>query len=232
MANTGSNTSKHPPPLTLSYLGKPIRLHLHPHTCCLHGDDILQLFGPRLRHRLQHILQQHPGCQHPQHDSQQHYWPENTLQQALRQIHRPATERLRHWLNHQVLPALQQRPSDAPRHEQALAMAAEAGQQISHAVLRAVLEQGQGWQHGHWLLTLRFTPNHASRHAHGRLVALSSQATPLQALAQHIAAPDGLPSSNAELLRLAEACHQLLARRMNKQAWRVEAAEGRTTGPE
>jgi hypothetical protein len=107
-------------------------------------------------------------------------------------------------------------------------MAAEAGQQISHAVLRAVLEQGQGWQHGHWLLTLRFTPNHASRHAHGRLVALNSQATPLQALAQHIAAPDGLPSSNAELLRLAEACHQLLARRMNKQAWRVEAAGRRS----
>ena len=105
-------------------------------------------------------------------------------------------------------------------------MAAEAGQQISHAVLRAVLEQGQGWQHGHWLLTLHYTPNHASRHAHGRLVALNSQATPLQALAQHIAAPDGLPSSNVELLRLAEACHQLLARRMNKQAWRVEAAEG------
>jgi len=225
-------TPQSPPPLTLFYLGKPIRLHLHPHSCCFHGDDILQLLGPRLRQRLQQTLQQHSSCQHSYHDSQHHYWPENTLQQVLRQIHRPATQRLRHWLNRQILPALHQRPSDAPRHDQALAMAAEAGQQISHAVLRAVLEQGQGWQHGHWLLTLRFTPNHASRHAHGRLVTLNSQATPLQALAQHIASPDGLPSSNAELLRLAEACHQLLARRMNKQAWRVEAAEGRTTGPE
>ncbi|WP_159876819.1 hypothetical protein [Aquitalea denitrificans] len=190
-----TETKLHPPPLTLSYLGKPIRLHLHPHTCCLHGDDILQLFGPRLRHR----LQQHPCRQHPQHDSSQQYWPENTLQQVLRQIHRPAAQRLRHWLNRQIRPALHQRPSDAPRHDQALAMAAEAGQQISHAVLRAVLEQGQGWQHGHWLLTLRFTPNHASRHAHGRLVALNSQATPLQALAQQqcraAAAGGGLPSA-------------------------------------
>ena len=110
-------------------------------------------------------------------------------------------------------------------------MAAEAGQQISHAVLRAVLEQGQGWQHGHWLLTLHYTPNHASRHAHGQLVALDSQVTPLQALAQRIAGPGGLACNNAELLRLAAACHQLLARRMDKQAWRVEAAEGRGATP-
>ncbi|NWK79801.1 hypothetical protein [Aquitalea sp. LB_tupeE] len=226
-----TDTKLHPPPLTLSYLGKPIRLHLHPHTCCLRADDIIALFGSRLRLRLQQLLTtQH--CTHHQHSNTDIYWPEANLQRALLQCHRPATQRLRHWLNRHVLPALQQRPSDAPRHDQALAMAAEAGQQISHAVLRAVLEQGQGWQHGHWLLTLRFTPNHASRHAHGRLLALNSQATPLQALAQHIAAPDGLPSSNAELLRLAEACHQLLARRMNKQAWRIEAAEDRTVEPE
>ena len=228
---TQNSPSAIPPPLTLFYLGKPIRLHIHPHTCCFHGDDILKLFGPRLRHRLQKVLQQHPGCKHPPHDSPLHYWPENTLQQVLRQIHRPATQRLRHWLNRQILPALHQRPSDAPRHDQALAMAAEAGQQISHAVLRAVAEQGPGWQYGHWLLTLHFTPNHTSRHAHGRLVALNSQATPLQALTQHIAAPGGLASSNSELLRLAVACHELLAKRLSKQAWRMEAAEGSAPKP-
>jgi hypothetical protein len=224
-------TPQSPPPLTLYYLGKPIRLHLHPHTCCFHGDDILQLFGPRLRHRLQQTLQQHTFCQHPQHDKPSQYWPENTLQHLLRQCRRPAAQRLCHWLNRQILPVLHQRPSDAPCHDQALAMAAEAGQQISHAVLRAVAEQGPGWQYGHWLLTLHFTPNHVSRHAHGRLVTLNSQATPLQALTQHIAAPGGLASSNSELLRLAVACHELLAKRLSKQAWRMEAAEGSAPKP-
>jgi hypothetical protein len=103
-------------------------------------------------------------------------------------------------------------------------MATEAGQQISHAVLRAVLEQQEGWQHSHWLLTLDYTPDHPRRHAHGRVVALDSQVTPLQALAQRMAGPEGLSCNSADLLRLATACHQLLARRMDKQAWRTEAA--------
>ena len=103
-------------------------------------------------------------------------------------------------------------------------MATEAGQQISHAVLRAVLQQEQGWQHSHWLLTLHYTPNHPRRHAHGQLLALDSQVTPLQALAQRLAGPEGLSCNSADLLRLATACHQLLARRLDKQAWRVAAA--------
>jgi hypothetical protein len=36
-------------------------------------------------------------------------------------------------------------------------MAAEAGQQISHAVLQTVLQQEENWQHTHWLLTLDYT---------------------------------------------------------------------------
>ncbi|WP_199051911.1 hypothetical protein [Aquitalea sp. ASV15] len=215
----------HPPPLTLYYLGKPIRLHTHPHACCLRADDILALLGPRQRQRLQHLLQQHPCCQHPQHDSQQPYWPEPALQHALRQCRQPATRRLRDWLNRQLLPALQQLPADAPRWEQALAMAAEAGQQISHAVLQAVLQYGRGWRHSHWLLTLDYTPDHPRRHAHGRLCALDSQVTNLQALTQRIAGPEGLTSNNTELLQLAAACHQQLAKRMEKQAWRTEAAK-------
>jgi hypothetical protein len=57
-------------------------------------------------------------------------------------------------------------------------MAAEAGQQISHAVLQTVLQQEENWQHTHWLLTLDYTPDHPRRHSHGRLSALECSATP------------------------------------------------------
>jgi hypothetical protein len=53
----------------------------------------------------------------------------------------------------------------------------------------------------------------------------------LQALAQHIAGPDGSASRNGELLRLAAACHQQLAKRAEKQAWRAEAAEQPRANP-
>jgi len=224
MTHPGSNTIQQPPPLTLYYLGPPIHLFHHHGHCCLLADDILALFGPRLRQQLQpKLAQQH--CPHTQHGKTDRYWPVAALLHALQQCRRPAAQRLRHWLTRQVLPALHQLPPTAPRWEQALAMAAEAGQQISHAVLRAVLEQEQGWQHSHWLLTLDYTPAHPRRHAHGRLSVLDSRVTPLQALAQRIAGPEGLASNNAELLRLAAACHQQLAKRMEKQAWRTEAAQ-------
>ncbi|WP_059285232.1 hypothetical protein [Aquitalea magnusonii] len=187
------------PPLTLYYQGKPVRVLLHHGHCCLLADDILALSPPRLRHQLQQQLAEYPGCALtlPQHDSPQCGWPETALQRALQQSKRPAARQLQHWLQQQVLPALQQLPPDAPRWEQALAMAAEAGQQISHAVLQAVLEHGSDWQHSHWLLTLNYTPSHPRRHAHGRLVALNSSATSLQALAQHIAGPDAVPAAMA-----------------------------------
>ncbi|WP_199053048.1 hypothetical protein [Aquitalea sp. ASV15] len=214
------------PPLTLYYQGKPLRVLQHHGHCCLLADDILALSPPRLGQFLQQQLAESPSCALTlsQHDSPQCGWPAPALQRALRLSKRPAARQLRLWLERQVLPALQQRPPDAPRWEQALAMAAEAGQQISHAVLQAVLQQGAGWQYSHWLLTLNYTASHPRRHAHGRVVALDSQATPLEALAQRIAGPDGLACNNAELLRLASACYQQLAKRMEKQAWRVEAA--------
>lgn len=219
-----TETKLHPPPLTLYYLGHPIHLHHHGQ-CCLRADDILALLGSRLRQQLQQRLAtQH--CTHSQHSKTDTYWPEAALQHALRQYRRPAAQALRQWLNREVLPALHQQAPTAPRQDQALAMATEAGQQISHAVLRAMLEQQDGWQHSNWLLTLHFTPNHPRRHAHGRVVALDSQVTPLQALAQRMAGPEGLSCNSADLLRLVTACHQLLARRMDKQAWRTEAAAG------
>jgi hypothetical protein len=103
-------------------------------------------------------------------------------------------------------------------------MAAEAGQQISHAVLQTMLQQPAWWQHSHWLLTLNYTPDHPRRHAHGRLSALECRATPLQALAQEIARPKGLNMQSGDLLKLVAACHQQLALRMDKQAWREMAA--------
>jgi hypothetical protein len=120
-------------------------------------------------------------------------------------------------LNSELLPALAQLPPAAPRWEQALALAAEAGVQVSHAVLQAVLTQGTRWQHSHWLLTLDYTPDHPLRHAHGRLLGLNSSATPLQALAQQI----GIAADNGELLVLASACHQQLRDRLQRQARRV-----------
>ncbi|QBJ79943.1 hypothetical protein [Aquitalea sp. USM4] len=218
-----------PPPLTLCYLGKPVRVVQHHGHYCLLADDILQLFGPRLRRSLQQQLPPQLGCTislSPQ-DTPQTGWPAATLQRALRHSKRPAARRLRLWLERQALPALQQRPDCYASWEQALAMAAEAGQQISHAVLQAVLQHGPGWQRSHWLLTLNYSPDHPRRHAHGRLVELDSQASPLQALAQRIAGPDGLDCNHAELLRLASACYQQLAKRMEKQAWRVEAQQQR-----
>ncbi|MBV8680753.1 MAG: hypothetical protein JO338_09940 [Aquitalea sp.] len=219
------NAVAHPPPLTLYYLGKPVRLLQHHGHCCLLADDILALSSPRLRRFLQQHMNKHPACSLtlPDHDTPQPGWPTGTLQRALRQSKRPAARQLRLWLQQQVLPALHQLPPNAPRWEHALALAAEAGQQISHAVLQTLLEQGMGWQHSQWLLTLHHSPDHPRRHAHGRLVALDSQVTPLQALARQIAQPDGLSANNADLLKLATACHQQLALRMEKQAWRAQA---------
>jgi hypothetical protein len=88
MTHPGSNTTQQPPPLTLFYLGHPIHLHHHHGHCCLRADDILALFGSRLRQRLQQLLaSQH--CPHSQHNKTDTYWPEAALQRALLQCRRP-----------------------------------------------------------------------------------------------------------------------------------------------
>ncbi|KJV34414.1 hypothetical protein VI06_00925 [Aquitalea magnusonii] len=149
------------------------------------------------------------------------YWPVTALLRALRRSGKPLARQLRDWLNRALLPALEQIPPTAPRWEQALALAAEAGVQVSHAVLQAVLAQGARWQHSHWLLTLDYTPDSPLRHAHGRLLGLNSSATPLQALAQQIATEQGIAADNGELLGLATACHQQLRGRLQRQARRM-----------
>ncbi|NWK78520.1 hypothetical protein, partial [Aquitalea sp. LB_tupeE] len=148
-------------------------------------------------------------------------WLATALLRVLRRSGKPLARQLRDWLNRELLPALAQLPPAAPRWEQALALATEAGVQVSHAVLQAVLNQGMRWQHSHWLLTLDYTPDHPLRHAHGRLLGLNSSATPLQALAQQIATAQGIAADNGELLVLASACHQQLRGRLQRQARRM-----------
>jgi hypothetical protein len=56
------------------------------------------------------------------------------------------------------------------------------------------------------------------------LLGLNSKVTPLQALAQQIATPQGLSVDNGELLRLATACHQQLRSRLQRQTHRMSAS--------
>lgn len=220
-ANT--KTTQPPPPLTLHYLDKPISLTLHHTPPLLAIADLAAAIGPRCTEQLRQQLEAHTH-QPDEHTPASRPLP--ALLQALRSKHKPVARQLRSWLNHELLPALHQLPPHAPRWEQALSLAAEAGQQISHAVLQTVLQQEESWHHTHWLLTLDYTPDHPRRQSHGRLSPLACSATPLQALADQIAQPKGLDMQNGDLLKLVAACHAQLAQRMNKQAWREMANRG------
>jgi prophage antirepressor-like protein len=205
-------------PSPLHYHGKPLHVLHHNDQWWLHSSDVLAVIGRRLGHRIQQLLSADPNTGiAPVGKEQPECWLATALLRVLRRSGKPLARQLRSWLNSELLPALAQLPPAAPRWEQALALAAEAGVQVSHAVLQAVLTQGTRWQHSHWLLTLDYTPDHPLRHAHGRLLGLNSSATPLQALAQQI----GIAADNGELLVLASACHQQLRDRLQRQARRV-----------
>ncbi|NWK79915.1 hypothetical protein [Aquitalea sp. LB_tupeE] len=221
-------TSHHSPPLCFYYHGKPLHVLRHDGQWWLHSSDVLALIGRRLGNRIQQLLAAEPTHQNtPETEVTNACWPATALLRALRRSNKPLARQLRDWLNRQLLPALEQLPPTAPRWEQALALAAEAGVQVSHAVLQAVLAQGVRWQHSHWLLTLDYTPDHPLRHAHGRLLGLNSSATPLQALAQQIATPPGISADNGELLGLAAACHQRLHSRLSRQLLRDRPGQHR-----
>jgi prophage antirepressor-like protein len=212
---TAQTSSQHPPPLCFHYHGKPLHVLRHDGQWWLNSHDVLAVIGRRLGQRLLHLLAAdttHPNT--PKTEVTKEYWPATALLRALRRSGKPLARQLRDWLNSTLLPALAQLPPTAPQWEQALALAAEAGVQVSHAVLQALLTQDMRWQHSHWLLTLDYTPDHRLRHAHGRLLGLNSKVTPLLALAQQIASPQGLSVDNGELLRLATACHQQLQCRL------------------
>lgn len=221
---TNQTTSQHPPPLCFHYHGKPLHLLRHDGQWWLYSDDVLAVIGQRLGRRMQQLLSADTSTDiHPDAENATACWPAQALLRALRRSGKPLAQQLRHWLVRQLLPALAQLPPTAPQWEQALALAAEAGVQVSHAVLQAVLTQDMRWRHSHWLLTLDYTPDNRLRHAHGRLLGLDSTVTPLQALAQQIAMPQGLSVDNGELLRLAAACHERLHSRLSRQVLRTAA---------
>ena len=219
---TAQTTSQHPPPLCFHYHGKPLHVVRHDGQWWLHSSDVLAVIGRRLGRRIQQLLTADPNTGiAPVGDEQPACWPAPALLRVLRRSGKPLARQLRDWLNSELLPALAQLPPTAPRWEQALALAAEAGAQVSHAVLQAVLTQGARWRHSHWLLTLDYTPDNRLRHAHGRLLGLNSQVTPLQALAQQIASDHGVSVESGELLRLAAACHERLHSRLSRQVLRA-----------
>lgn len=225
MTKQAPSHSQHPPPLCFYYHGKPLHVLHHHGQWWLHSSNVLALIGRRLGSRIQQLLAADPTRENTaETEDIKDYWPATALLRALRRSGKPLARQLRDWLNRQLLPALEQLPPAAPRWEQALALAAEAGVQVSHAVFQAVLAQGARWQHSHWLLTLDYTPDNPLRHAHGRLLGLNSSATPLQALAQQIATAQGIAADNGELLGLATACHQQLRGRLQRQARRVMQA--------
>lgn len=223
---TDQTTPQHPPPLCFYYQGKPLHVLRHDGQWWLRSGDVLAVIGRRLGCRIQQLLAADPTpANTPETEGTKEYWPAAALLRALHRSGKPLARQLRDWLNGELLPALAQLPPAAPHWEHALALAAEAGVQVSHAVLQAVLVQGVRWQHSHWLLTLDYTPDKPLRYAHGRLQGLNSTVTSLQALAQQIAAPQGITANNGELLRLAAACHQRLLSRLSHRVRRGEQAE-------
>ncbi|WP_160309885.1 Bro-N domain-containing protein [Chromobacterium subtsugae] len=138
---------------------------------------------------------------------------------AIRRYRKPAARRFRRWLEDELLPALRREGEEALTADQlelALALAAEAARQVSRAVLDAVLENGEAcWQHSRWLVTLDYERHNRQKHPLGRMMGLNSAVATLDALAEMIAVPDGMPATDTELVKLAAACHLRLAERMS-----------------
>lgn len=138
---------------------------------------------------------------------------------AIRRYRKPAARRFRRWLEEELLPALRREGEEALTADQlelALALAAEAARQVSRAVLDAVLENGETcWQHTRWLVTLDYERHNRQKHPLGRMMGLNSSVATLDALAELIAVPDGMPASDTGLVKLAAACHLRLAERMS-----------------
>ena len=221
---TDQTTPERPPPLCFYYHGKPLHVLRHDGQWWLYSDDVLAVIGQRLGRRMQQLLSADTSTDiHPETENATACWLATALLRVLRRSGKPLARQLRDWLNSELLPALAQLPPAAPRWEQALTLAAEAGVQVSHAVLQAVLTQGARWRHSHWLLTLDYTPDNRLRHAHGRLQGLNSTVKPLQALAQQIATDQAVAVESGELLRLAAACHERLHSRLSRQVLQAAA---------
>ncbi|AUH51292.1 hypothetical protein CXB49_10940 [Chromobacterium sp. ATCC 53434] len=144
---------------------------------------------------------------------------EGELDEVLRRVKKPGARRLRRWWEESTRPALLQDDGAAGTAAQlhlALALAAEAAQQVSRAVMEAVLCSPGPWQHSRWLVALDYAPQNRQRWPHGRVVGINSTVATLEGLAELIAEPDKLPVHTVELIKLAAACHLRLAERMGR----------------
>lgn len=142
---------------------------------------------------------------------------EDELNEVFRRIKKPGARRLRRWWQEETRPALLHQAGAAGTAEAlhlALALAAEAAQQVSRAVLDTVLREPGPWLHSRWVLTLDYAPNNQQRWPQGRLVGLDSSVSTLSGMAELIAPPGKIPATKAELVQLATACQLRLAERI------------------
>lgn len=142
---------------------------------------------------------------------------EGELDEVFRRIKKPGARRLRRWWLEETRPALLHQAGAAGTTETlhlALALAAEAAQQVSRAVLDTVLREPGPWLHSRWVVTLDYAPNNKQRWPQGRLIGLNSSVSTLSGLAELIAPPGKMPVSKAELVKLATACQLRLAERI------------------
>ncbi|MCS3803750.1 prophage antirepressor-like protein [Chromobacterium alkanivorans] len=142
---------------------------------------------------------------------------EGELDEVFRRIKKPGARRLRRWWLEETRPALLHQAGAAGTAETlhlALALAAEAAQQVSRAVLDTVLREPGPWLHSRWVLTLDYAPNNQQRWPHGRLIGLNSSVSTLNGMAELIAPPGKIPATKAELVKLATACQLRLAERI------------------
>ncbi|WP_434631667.1 hypothetical protein [Chromobacterium sp. CV08] len=146
---------------------------------------------------------------------------EGELNEATRRVRKPGARRLRRWWQEDTRPALLHEGSPATTAESlhlALALAAEAAQQVGRAVMEAVLRGPGPWQHSRWVVALDYERRNKQRWPHGKLIGLNSSVATLEGLAELIAKPGRMPVNNADLVKLAAACHLRLAERMGRIA--------------
>lgn len=146
---------------------------------------------------------------------------EGELDEIVRRVKKPGARRLRRRWQEETRPALLHEGGVASTVESlhlALALAAEAAQQVSRAVMAAVLRGPGPWQHSRWVVALDYERHNKQRWPHGKLIGLSSSIATLEGLAELIAEPGRMPVNNGDLVKLAAACHLRLAERMGRIA--------------
>ncbi|KJH67660.1 hypothetical protein [Chromobacterium violaceum] len=146
---------------------------------------------------------------------------EGELDEVVRRVKKPGARRLRRWWQEETRPALLHEGGPATTAESlhlALALAAEAAQQVGRAVMEAVLRGPGPWQHSRWVVALDYERHNKQRWPHGKLIGLTSSVATLEGLAELIAEPGRMPVNNTDLVKLASACHLRLAERMGRIA--------------